>query len=151
MQIDEDKLNALLERMGAEFGALAGAPLVILGDRLGLYKAMAGAGPLTADQFSEKTQLRLRYALEWLNAQAAGHFVEYDPEAQTYTLSNEAALVLADDTSPAFMGGGFEVLMSMFLDIDKVQKAFRHGTGLGWHEHHPSLFSGTERFFEARA
>src|SRR6516225_2981461 len=149
MQIDEDKLNALLGRMVAEFGALASAPLVILGDRLGLYKAMAGAGPMTVDQFSERTRLRLRYALEWLNAQAASGFVDYDPRAQTYALSPEAALALADDSSPAFMGGGFECLLSMFLDIDKVQKAFRDGTGLGWHEHHPSLFTGTERFFRA--
>jgi len=149
MQIDEDKLNALLGRLVEEFGALASAPLTILGDRLGLYKAMAGAGPMTAEQLGEKTNLRLRYALEWLNAQAASGFVEYDPRAQTYTLSPEAALVLADDDSPAFMGGGFECLMSMFLDLDKVQKAFRDGTGLAWHEHHASLFSGTERFFRA--
>jgi len=149
MQIDDDKLNALLGRMVAEFGALASAPLVILGDRLGLYKAMAGAGPMTVDGFSEHTGLRRRYAQEWLNAQAASGFVDYDPGAQTYTLSPEAALVLADDSSPAFMGGGFECLMSMFFDIDKVQRAFRDGTGLAWHEHHPSLFTGTERFFRA--
>ncbi|GAA4340111.1 class I SAM-dependent methyltransferase [Variovorax defluvii] len=149
MQINESRLNALLERMVGEFGALASAPLVLLGDRLGLYKAMAGAGALTVDQFSERTGLRLRYAQEWLNAQAASGFVDYDPGAQTYALSPEAAMVLADDASPAFMVGGFEVLMSLFLDIDKVQKAFRDGSGLGWHEHHSSLFSGTERFFRA--
>lgn len=148
-QIDDDKLNALLGRMVTEFGALASAPLVILGDRLGLYKAMAGAGPMTVDQFSERTRLRVRYAQEWLSAQAASGFVDYDPNAQTHTLSPEAALVLADDSSPAFMGGGFECLMSMFFDIDKVQKAFRDGTGLAWREHHPSLFTGTERFFRA--
>ncbi|MET0541369.1 MAG: class I SAM-dependent methyltransferase [Variovorax sp.] len=149
MQIDEDKLNALVGRMVTEFGALAGAPLVILGDRLGLYKAMAGAGPMTVDQFSEKTGLRLRYAQEWLNAQAAAGFVDYDPKAQSFALSAEAAMVLADDNSPAFMVGGFEVLTSMLHDIGKVEKSFRDGTGLGWHEHHPSLFSGTERFFRA--
>ena len=149
MPIDEDKLNALLGRLVEEFGALASAPLAILGDRLGLYKAMADAGPMTAEQLSGKAQLRLRYALEWLNAQAASGFVAYDATAQTYTLSPEAAMVFADDSSPAFMVGGFEVLMSMFVDLDKVQKCFRDGTGLAWHEHHPSLFSGTERFFRA--
>ncbi|MBS0341807.1 MAG: methyltransferase domain-containing protein [Proteobacteria bacterium] len=149
MPIDEDKLNALQGRLVEEFGALASAPLVILGDRLGLYKAMAGAGPLTADQLSGRVQLRLRYVLEWLNAQAASGFVTYDPEAQTYALSPEAAMVLADDGSPAFMIGGFEVLMAMFMDLDKLQKSFCDGTGLGWHEHHPSLFTGTERFFRA--
>jgi SAM-dependent methyltransferase len=149
MQIDEAKLNALMGRMVGEFGALASAPLVLLGDRLGLYKAMAGVGPMTADQLSEKTRLRLRYAQEWLNAQAASGFVEYEPAEQTYTLTPEAAMVLADDSSPTFMCGGFECVLAMCMDIDKVQKAFVDGTGLGWHEHHPSLFSGTERFFRA--
>jgi SAM-dependent methyltransferase len=149
MQIDENRLNALMGKVVNEFGAIASAPLVILGDRLGLYKAMAGAGPMTADQLSEKTRLRVRYAQEWLNAQAASGFVEYEPRAQTYTLSPEAAMVLAEDASPAFMGGGYEVMMSMYLDLDKVQKAFVDGTGLGWHEHNACLFSGTERFFRA--
>lgn len=149
MQVDEEKLNALMGKMVSEFGAIASAPLVVLGDRLGLYKAMAGAGPMTADQLSEKTGLRLRYAQEWLNAQAASGFVAYEPGAQTYALSPEAAMVLADDTSPTFMGGGYEVMLSMFLDLDKVQKAFVDGTGLGWHEHHACLYSGTERFFRA--
>src|SRR4249920_2048032 len=103
MQIDEAKLNALMGRMVGEFGALASAPLVLLGDRLGLYKAMAGVGPMTADQLSEKTHLRVRYAQEWLNAQAASGFVEYEPGEQTYTLTPEAALVFADDSSPTFM------------------------------------------------
>src|SRR5258706_7321033 len=111
MLIDEGKLNALMGKMVTEFGALASAPLVILGDRLVLYRAMAGAGPMTADQLSERTSLRVRYAQEWLNAQAASGFVDYDPREQTYTLSPEAALVLADESSPTFMGGGFEVLM----------------------------------------
>jgi SAM-dependent methyltransferase len=149
MKVDNDKLNALMGRMVAEFGAMASAPLVLLGDRLGLYKAMAGAGPMTPERLSDKTGLRLRYAQEWLNAMAASAFVDYDPGEQTYTLSPESALVLADDSSPTFMVGGFECLMSMYLDLDKVQKAFVDGTGLGWHEHHPCLFSGTERFFRA--
>jgi SAM-dependent methyltransferase len=149
MQVDEEKLNALMGKVVNEFGAIASAPLVILGDRLGLYKAMAGAGPMTADQLSEKARLRVRYAQEWLNAQAASGFVDYEPHAQTYALSPEAAMVFADDASPTFMGGGYEVMMSMYLDLDKVQKAFADGTGLGWHEHSACLFSGTERFFRA--
>jgi len=149
MQIDEAKLNALMGKVVVEFGALASAPLVILGDRLGLYKSMAGAGPMTADQFSEKTRLRLRYAREWLNAQAASGFIEYEPARETYWLTPEAALVLADDGSPTFMCGGFECVMAMCMDVDKVQRAFVDGTGLAWHEHHPSLFTGTERFFRA--
>ena len=148
-QIDENRLNALMERLVGEFGALASAPLVLLGDRLGLFKAMAGAGPLTADALGERTGLRLRYAREWLNAMAASGFVAYDGAGETYALSAEAALVLADESSPAFMVGGYDVLASMFHDLDKVQKAFTSGTGLGWHEHNACLFSGTERFFRA--
>jgi SAM-dependent methyltransferase len=147
--IDETRLNALMGRLVGEFGALASAPLVILGDRLGLYKAMAGAGPMTADGLGDKTGLRVRYAREWLNAQAASGFVEYDPKEETYALSPEAATVLAEPDNPAFMIGGFEVLLAMFQDLDKVQKAFTDGTGLGWHEHSACLFSGTERFFRA--
>jgi SAM-dependent methyltransferase len=147
MEIDQAKLDALLGRMVGEFGAIAGAPLVILGDRLGLYKAMAGAGPLTAEQLATRTGVRLRYTQEWLNAQAASGFVDYDPAAEAFTLSPEAAAALADDDSPACMLGGFDVLRSLFLDVEKVERAFRSGTGLGWHEHHPSLFTGTERFF----
>jgi SAM-dependent methyltransferase len=149
MEVDEGKLNALMGRMVGEFGALASAPLVLLGDRLGLYKALAGAGPLSAEELCERTGLRLRYAQEWLRAQAASGFVEYDGAAETFTLTPEAAMVLADDESPTCMVGGFEVLRSMMLDLDKVQKAFASGTGLGWHEHDPCLFSGTERFFRA--
>jgi SAM-dependent methyltransferase len=147
MDFDESKLNALLGRMVGEFGAIASAPLVILGDRLGLYKAMAGAGPLTAEQLAEKTGVRLRYTQEWLAAQAAGSYIEYDPAGETFTLSPEAAMALADDASPACMLGGFDVLMSLYHDIDKLERVFRSGSGLGWHEHHPSLFAGTERFF----
>jgi SAM-dependent methyltransferase len=148
-QIDDTRLDALMGRLVGEFGALASAPLVILGDRLGLYKAMAGAGPMSADRLSAKTGLRVRYAREWLNAQAASGFVDYDPVEETYALSPEGGLVLGEPDSPAFMIGGYEVLSAMFQDLDKVQKAFVDGTGLGWHEHNACLFSGTERFFRA--
>ncbi len=119
---------------------MASAPLVLLGDRLGLYKAMAGAGPMTADQLSDKSGLRFRYAQEWLNAQAASGFVEYDPREDSFTLTPEAALVLSDDSSPTVMVVGLECLASLYLDLDKVQKAFVDGTDLGWREHHPSCY-----------
>lgn len=147
MDIDQAKLDALLQRIVGEIGATASAPLVILGDRLGLYKALAGAGPLTAEQLADRTGVRLRYTQEWLNAQAASGFIDYDPAGETFTLSPEAAMALADDDSPACMLGAFDLLRSLYLDLDKVERAFRSGTGLGWHEHHASLFAGTERFF----
>lgn len=149
MNVDPSKLESLVGRIVGEFGAIASAPLVVLGDRLGLYRAMADGRPTTADDLARATGLRPRYALEWLNAQAASGFVDHDASADTYALSPEAATVFTDEASPAFMGGGYEVLSSMFFDLDKVERAFRDGTGLGWHEHHACLFRGTERFFRA--
>ena len=149
MAVDEAKLNDLVGRIVGEFGAIASAPLVVLGDRLGIFRKMAGAGAMSADDVSEATGIRLRYAQEWLNAMAASGYVEYDAAGDSYRLSDEAALVFVDENSPAYLAGGFEVLSSFFHDLDKVQHAFTTGTGLGWHQHHPMLFSGTERFFRA--
>jgi 5-methyltetrahydropteroyltriglutamate--homocysteine methyltransferase len=104
---------------------------------------MAGAGPLNADVLSEKTGLR-RYAREWLNAMAASRFVDYDATEETYALSPEAALVFAEEAARPSWSAAYDVLASVFLDLDKVQKAFANGTGLGWHEHNACLFSGTE-------
>lgn len=147
MPIDEGKLNGLLGRMVGELGTIMSAPLVVLGDRLGLYKAMAGKGPLTPDTLAEATGVRLRYVQEWLNAQAASGCVDYDAKASTYHLTDEWAMILADESSPAFMVGAFEIAMAMFRDVDKVQRAFASGSGFGWHEHDACLFRGTERFF----
>jgi len=147
MELDQDKLNALLGRLVGEMGAIASGPLVLLGDRLGLYKAMAGAGPMTVDDLSAKTGLRLRYAQEWLNAQAANGFVDYDPKRQTYALGPEAAEVLANDGSAANLMGGYQVLSALYLDLAKLERAYKSGSGLGWQEHDPLGFEGTERFF----
>ncbi len=149
MAINEDRLNGLVMKMVGELGVLASLPSVLLGDRLGLYKAMQGAGAMSADDLAERTGVRPRYALEWLNAQAASGFIDYDEANDRYTLSDEAAMVFADEDSPACMLGGIELLASPFHDLDKLQRAYTSQSGLGWHEHHPSLFSGTERFFRA--
>lgn len=147
MAIDEAKLNAFMGRMVGDIGAAMTAPLVRLGDRLGLYKAMAGAGPLTPQALSDRTGVLERYVREWLNAQAASGYVDYDAGAQTYTLGEEQGLALADESSPVFMGGAFDILTAAFADQDRLLDAYRHGRGLGWGEHHACLFSGTERFF----
>lgn len=149
MDLDASKLESLVGRIVGEFGAIASAPLVVLGDRLGLYRAMADGRRMTADDLARATALRPRYAQEWLAAQAASGFVDHHADDDTYSLSPEAATVFTDESSPAFMGGGYEVLSSMFFDLDKVERAFRDGTGLGWHEHHACLYRGTERFFRA--
>src|SRR3989442_1262538 len=118
-----------------------------IGDRLGLYKAMAGAGPLTSAELAQRTGCAERYVREWLAAQAAGGYVTYDAAAKTYTLPPEQAFCLADESSPTFLPGGFQVIAAVVKDEHKVAEAFRTGKGVGWHEHDPGLFEGTERFF----
>lgn len=145
--IDETKLHAFMGRMLGDMGAAMNAALVLLGDELGLWKAMAGAGPLTAEQLAAKTGTHARYVREWLSAQAASGYVTYDPAAQTFTLPPEQAMALAQEDSPVFVAGAFESLRSVMLDEPKIREAFKTGAGVGWHEHSPQLFSGTRRFF----
>ena len=147
MSINETKLQELLGRFVADLGALTHGPLVILGERLGLYKAMAGAGPLSAAQLAERTGADARYLAEWLAASAASGYVDYDAGTGRYSLSPEQAMAFADDTSPAYLPGAFQLALAGFYDIDKVAAAFTTGKGVGWHEHHHCLFEGTERFF----
>jgi SAM-dependent methyltransferase len=149
MQFDEKKLEAFMGRMVGEFGAVAAAPLVALGDRLGLYKAMAGQGPMTSEAVAQRAGLAERYVREWLAAQAASGFVRYDSAARTFELEAETAMCFADESSPTFLVGFFDTAESMFRDLPKLESAFRTGLGVGWHQHHPSLFKGTERFFRA--
>ncbi|HTP71792.1 MAG TPA: methyltransferase domain-containing protein [Burkholderiaceae bacterium] len=144
---DPDKLNAFLGKMVGDMGAVASGALVLLGDRLGLYRAMRGGEPMTPDELAGRTGTHERYVREWLSAQAAAGYVDYDDAAGTFCLNPEQAAVFADDDSPASMAGAFEVLSSLWLDEPKVAEAFRHGRGLGWHEHSQCLFRGTERFF----
>src|SRR5437899_7747578 len=108
---------------------------------------MAGAGPLTSTELAKRTGCAERYVREWLNAQAAGGYVTYDGAAKTYTLPPEQAFCLADESSPTFLPGGFQVIAAVVKDEHKIAEAFRTGKGVGWHEHDPGLFEGTERFF----
>jgi 2-polyprenyl-3-methyl-5-hydroxy-6-metoxy-1,4-benzoquinol methylase len=147
MAVDPDKLNAFMGKFVGDLGAGMHAALAVLGDRLGLYKAMAAAGPQTSSDLAMKTGTSERYLREWLNAMAAGGYVSYDAAANTYFLNDEQAFTLADETSPAYLPGAFQVIASVFHDAPKIADAFRSGNGVGWHEHHPDLFTGTERFF----
>jgi 2-polyprenyl-3-methyl-5-hydroxy-6-metoxy-1,4-benzoquinol methylase len=146
-QIDEAKLNEFMGKAVADMGAALNAALVLLGDELGLYKAMASAGQMTPDQLAAKTGTFPRYVREWLAAQAASGYVTYDPETRTFALPPEQALALAQEGSPVFIPGAFEVIRSVMLDEPVVRDAFKSGNGVGWHEHSPGLFRGTERFF----
>ncbi len=149
METDETRLQQLVERMIGDLGAAMSAALVVVGDRLGLYKAMAESGPVDSATLAGRTGTNERYVREWLAGQAAAGLVTYDAANQRYALSAEQAAVLADESSPAFMPGGFQVVASVFRDQDKIAEAFRTGRGVGWHEHDPLLFRGTERFFRA--
>jgi SAM-dependent methyltransferase len=145
--IDEAKLNAFMGRAVGDMGAAMHAILVLLGDRLGLYKAMADGAPVTSAELAKRTGTSERYVREWLNANAASGYVIYDAAMATYALPPEQALALAVDDSPAFLPGAFQIIYSCFHDADKIQDAFKTGKGVGWHEHHHDLFPGTERFF----
>ncbi|HEV3006766.1 MAG TPA: class I SAM-dependent methyltransferase [Pirellulales bacterium] len=147
MPPDQGRLDAFVGKILNDMGAVATGAMVLIGDRLGLYKALAEGGPLTPAELASLTGTAERYVREWLAAQAAAGYVEYRPETGKYAMTAEQVLVLADDTSPAFMAGGFEVLASMFKDEPKISEAFHSGRGVGWHEHSPCLFRGTERFF----
>jgi SAM-dependent methyltransferase len=149
MTIDETKLNEFMGKVVSDVGAAMSAALVILGDRLGLYKAMAASGPATPAALATATGTSARYVTEWLNAQAAGGYVVYDAKAGTYSLPPEQAFALAEDLSPASCPGVFMVVRAMWLAIDQATENFKTGGGTSWGDHHPCLFEGTERFFRA--
>jgi 2-polyprenyl-3-methyl-5-hydroxy-6-metoxy-1,4-benzoquinol methylase len=145
--IDETKVEAFLEQILTEAGAAMNAALVRIGDALGLYRAMGDAQPVTAAALAHRTATHERYVREWLNAQAAGGFVAYDPETDRYTLPAEHSIVLADEDSPFAQAGLFQAITASIRAEDRMIDAFRTGDGLGWHEHHHGLFHGVERLF----
>jgi len=145
--IDQGRFEAFMGQAVADMGAIISAPLMIIGEKLGLYRAMAGAGPLSSEEVAERSGAAERYVREWLGNQAAGGYVTYDPESDRYTLPDEHALALADEDSPFYILGVYESIASLYADEDKILEAFRSGSGMGWHEHDHRLFRGTERFF----
>ena len=147
MGIDEAKLEAFMGQVVSDMGAIISAPLMVIGEKLGLYKAMAHAGPLTAAELAERSGVAERSVREWLGNQAAGGYVSYDPDTDRYTLPDEHALALADEDSPFYVLGVYDSIASLYADEDRILDAFRSGNGMGWHEHDHRLFRGTERFF----
>jgi SAM-dependent methyltransferase len=148
MVVDEAKLNEFIGRAVGEWGAAYGALLTFIGDKLGLFKAMAGAGALIPEELAKKTGTHPRMIREWLAAQAAGGFVTYNPAAGSYTLPEEQAFALTDENSPAYIAGFYQALAGLYKDQEKIIEAFRTGKGLGWGDHHHYLFEGTERFYK---
>jgi SAM-dependent methyltransferase len=149
MTLDSNKLDAFLNKAVGDVGAALSSILVVIGDRLGLWKAMARSGPVTAGELAKRTETSERYLREWLDAQASAGYVTYDPNARTYELLPEQATVLADESSPAFFPGLFEVVAACWAGTDKMTTNFRTGKGLEWGHQHPCLFQGTERFFRS--
>src|SRR3954462_9785079 len=145
--IDEQKLEQFMGRFVQDMGAAATAPLVVIGDKLGLYKAMADGTPVTPAELAQRTDCRERYLREWLCQQAASGYVEYDPAEGTFRLPPDQALALAHDDSPAFIPGAFQLVAAIVKDEPHITERFRSGEGFGWHEHDHDLFEGTERFF----
>jgi SAM-dependent methyltransferase len=146
-EIDMGKLEAFMGQAVVDMGAAMSAPLVLLGLKLGLYRAMAGAGPLSAAQVAERAGCDERHVREWLSNQAVGGYVRYDAADETFELPPEQAMALADESSPVYLAGAFDLLASVWADEDKLLEAFRTGRGMGWHEHDHRLFHGTEQFF----
>jgi SAM-dependent methyltransferase len=147
LNVNDSKLNEFMSKALGDMGAAINTALVLIGDRLGLYKAMAGAGPMTPAEVAAKTGTVERYVREWLSAQAAGGYVTYDAATQKFTLPDEQAMALAVENSPAFIPGAYQLIASVILDEPKIRTAFKTGAGVGWHEHDFNLFEGTERFF----
>jgi SAM-dependent methyltransferase len=147
MAIDEAKLQQLLGKMLGEVSAAMGIGLVLLGDKFGLYKALAADRPLTSAELASRTGTAARYVREWAAAQAAGGYINFDSATERFSVSPEQALILADENGPAFFPAIFEIAAAAARDLPKVEAAFRTGGGVGWHEHDPCLFRGTEKFF----
>src|SRR6476646_11248938 len=145
--IDEAKLEAFMGQAVTDMGAIISAPLFVIGEKLGLYKAMAHAGPLTSQEVADRAGVAERSVREWLRNQAAGGYIEYDGASDRYTLPDEHALALADEESPFYILGVYDSIASLYADEDRILEAFKTGEGMGWHEHDHRLFRGTERFF----
>ncbi len=148
-KIDEEKLHDFLMQIMTDLAACSAGFMTNIGHKLGLYKAMAGAGYLTSGQLAQRAQCGERYTREWLNSQAAGGYVEYRPEDKTYYLPPEQALVLADESGPCFFPPALEVSASMWFDEEKILDAFRTGKGIPWGEHSGRLFCGVAAFFRS--
>jgi hypothetical protein len=146
MALDQSKLNELLGRFVDDFGAAGFAATVVIGDKLGLYQALA-AGPATPAELADRTSTHPRLVAEWLAAQAASGYVSYDPDSQRFSLSAEQAFALANEDGPMYLPGAFQVMVAAVKDEPKITHAFTTGTGVPWQAHDPELFAGTERFF----
>ncbi|MEM9607254.1 MAG: class I SAM-dependent methyltransferase [Actinomycetota bacterium] len=146
-ELDVERLQGFAQQVGGDTATAAGIAMMVLGDELGLYRAMAGAGPVTAETLADAVGCSRRLISEWLLSQAAAGYLTYGADTETFELGTEESLVLAVDDSPAFMVGAVRILRSMFLDGQRLVEAFRSDGALSWGEHHQCMFHGMEHFF----
>ncbi len=146
MAVEEGRLMEFVGRFVGDLGAAMAAGNVVVGDRLGLYKALA-EGPLRPEELAARTETAPRYVEEWLRGQAAGGYVEYDPSTGRYSLTEEQAFALTDPYAPVFAPGAFQLAVGTLRSVDQITEAFRTGEGFGWHQHDAEVFVGCERFF----
>lgn len=144
--LEMDKLHAFIGQFVADLGAAAHSGMVVIGEKLGLYKALA-AGPISSQQLARKTGTDERYVREWLASQAAGQYVTYDQQTGDFSLSPEQAFTLANEDSPAYLPGAFELALGSLAAVPRIAESFRTGEGMGWHEHADGVFHGCEKFF----
>ncbi|WP_028891564.1 class I SAM-dependent methyltransferase [Tenacibaculum sp. 47A_GOM-205m] len=147
MELNETKLHDLLGKVVTEMGAAANGPLVTIGDKLGLYKSLSESEALSSNELADKTNTSERYVREWLAAQAASGYVEYDAANNNFFMTPEQTAVFGNSKSPVFMTGGFYAVSSVYHDEPKVEEAFKTGKGISWGDHNTCLFCGTEKFF----
>jgi SAM-dependent methyltransferase len=144
--LDMDKLNAFIGQFVGDLGAAVHAGMVVIGEKLGLYRALA-AGPMTPAELAAQTHTDERYLREWLSSQAAGGYVTYDDKTEKFSLNAEQAFALANEDSPAYIPGAFELALGSLAAVPRITESFRSGAGMGWHEHHEGVFHGCEKFF----
>jgi len=146
MSVDMDKLNAFMGRFVGDLGAAVHAGMVVIGEKLGLYKALA-KNPMTSAELAAATGTDERYVREWLSSQAAGAYVTYDEKTNKFSLTEEQAFALANEDSPAYLPGAFELALGSLEAVPRIADSFRNGAGMGWHEHADGVFHGCEKFF----
>ncbi len=145
-KIDMEKLNQFIGQFVSDLGAAVHTGMVVIGEKLGLYKALA-AGPMTSAELAAKTKTDERYLREWLASQAAGGYITYNPQTDRFSLTEEQAFALANENSPAYLPGAFELALGSLAAVPRIAESFRTGAGMGWHEHADGVFHGCEKFF----
>ncbi|MGB9433802.1 MAG: class I SAM-dependent methyltransferase [Candidatus Acidiferrum sp.] len=146
MAVDMDKLNSFLGNFVGDLGAAVHTGMVVIGEKLGLYKALA-VGPMTSAELAAKTRTDERYLREWLSSQAAGGYVTFDEKTNKFSLTEEQAFALAIEDSPAYLPGAFQLALGALAAVPRIAESFRSGAGMGWHEHDDGVFHGCEKFF----